>query len=1076
MAAPLTIGLFGPMRVLVGDQPLPAVRSRKALWLLALLTLRHGRPVAREWLASTLWPDTDLSVAFTNLRPVMWELRRALGDQAFRLRSPDRVTVILDIEGAEVDLAAFDAAIRQGSPEAFERALALYRGPLLEGCPEEWTPQERNAREQDCVHALQTLGDSAFAAGEFGRAVEYYQRLITFDPWRDAPRRGLMNALAKSGDVNAALQTYRNFANTLRSEAGLSPDEQTTALYTRLRAQTRQRHADSAPAKSPPEATEATVSGYLPHALTTLFGREDERLEVAGLLRQRRLVTLLGPGGIGKTRLATSLAKETVGEYPGGVWLISLEELNDERLVAGQIAATLGIREEAETDPLKSLVQRLRRTSLLLVLDNCEHLLPGVVAVCAHLLRECGELRILATSRETLGIMGEKVYLVPPLAVPDPTGLPQGTATRLRVLQSYEGVQLFMDRAQAVNATFELTSDNAAVIAQICARLEGVPLAIEFAAARMKAMTAEQVAERLHDHLRLLNTGNRSAASRQQTLRATLDWSYALLGLQERILLRRASIFAGGWTLEAAEQVASQDGIDAVEIAEIQSALADKSMIRFDEPTGRFHLLETVRQYAAEKLAESEEAAAVAMRHREWALRLVLSAEAAMKGPEQGRWLDRLESERSNLRAALASCDADPRIGLLLAGSLWRFWYIRGPHSEGSEQLELALSRRCEDEAAQAKAWYGRGCLAYSRTDQPLARRCIYAALELQRRLGNRLGVAEALNVLGNIEASQSDNEAARYHYEASLEIRRELGHKPDIALGLYNLGAFMHPTCEYAASQRYLNESLSIYREVGDDCGSAWCLVVLGWVSERLGDYESAQAQAEDSHRLFSAMGDKRGTAWTNFLLARIECWRGSPERAVEWGQRSLELFTEVGDHNGMGNARMIFAFRDLENGDFESAKTWMDKAIIGFDNSGARYGKAWATSELAGVVFLQGDAIRARKLREEALEVRSEIGDRVGAAESLDGLATFACAAREYERAASLSGAAFALRSSAQAVLPPRREGHRDETLTLLRCALGESSFAHHYHKGLGMSIEEAVAFAKSETASITGQTAVL
>lgn len=1068
MAAPLTIGLFGPMRVLVGDQPLPPVRSRKALWLLALLTLRHGRPVAREWLASTLWPDTDLSVAFTNLRPVIWELRRALGDQAYRLQSPDRVTVILDLEGADVDLAAFDTAIRQGDPEAFERALSLYRGPLLEGCPEEWTPQERGAREQDCIHALQNLAEGAEAEGDHARAIDYYQRLISFDPWRDAPRRGVMTALAKSGDVNAALQVYRSFANTLRSEANLTPDEQTTALYTRLRAQSRSRNVSQPTPVKTSEPAEAKISGYLPHALTSLFGRDDERMEVSILLRQRRLVTLLGPGGIGKTRLAMSIAKETAGEYSGGVWLVSLENLSEGSLVPGQVAAVLGIREEAASDVMKSIIQRLRRESLLLVLDNCEHLLDAVIPFCARLLGECGDVRILATSRESLGIMGERIYPVPALAVPDPTGLPQGQATRLRVLQSYEGVQLFVDRAQAVSAAFVLTGENAGSIAQICARLEGVPLAIELAAARVKAMTVDQIAERLDDHLRLLSGGNRSAAGRQQTLRATLDWSFALLSSQERTLLQRLSVFAGGWTLEAAEWVASGEGIDKSEVAELQSALTGKSIVGFDERTARFHLLETVRQYAAEKLAAAGETEVAMARHREWALGLAQQAEASFKGPQQGQWLDRLDSERPNLRSALATCDADPRVGLLLAGTLWRFWYIRGPHSEGSEQLQLVLERPCEDEVALAKAWYGRGCLAYSRTDQPLARRCILEALGLQRRLGNPLGVAEALNVLGNIEASLSNNSLARSYYEASLEIRRELGHKPDLALILYNLGAFMMPNCDYEAAHYYLKESLRLYEELGDECGSAWCLVVLGWVCEYQGEYGIARGYAEDSHRRFSALADKRGTGWTHYLLARLETIADRYDQALEYAQQSLTLFIEVGDHNGVGNAWMAFASVEHEQGNLDRARQFIEKAQGEFSKAESSFGTSRAMYELGLVVYRQGDASWAQKLLTESLEIREAIGDLGGIAECLDTFAFFAADQGKDERAARLLGAAQTVRDSFGEVPSPQRRRDRARVLACVQNALGRGAFERFYALGATTPTAEAVDFALEQVST--------
>lgn len=1073
MAAPLTIGLFGPMRVLLGNQPLPPVRSRKALWLLALLTLRHGRPVAREWLASTLWPDTDLSIAFTNLRPVIWELRRALGDQAYRIQSPDRVTVILDLEDADVDLAAFDTAIRQGGTEGFERAVALYRGPLLEGCPEEWAPQERGAREQDCVQALQTLADDALAAAEHARAIDFYQRLITFDPWRDAARRGLMTALSQSGDINAALQTYRSYAHTLRSEANLTPDEQTTALYTRLRLQSRTRNV-SQPAATP-ESAESKVCGYLPHALTPLFGREDERLEVAALLRQHRLITLIGPGGIGKTRLANAIAKDTAGAYAGGVWLVSLENLSDGALVARQVAAALEIRDEGEADPVKSLIQKLRERNLLLVLDNCEHLLESVIPFCTRLLGECGELRILATSREALGILGERGYSVNALAVPDPTWLPEGGATRLKVLQGYEGVQLFLDRAQAVAPEFALTQANSNSVAQICARLEGLPLALELAAARVKSMTVEQIAERLDDHLRLLTHGNRGASERQQTLRATLDWSYALLSPLERTLLERLTVFAGGWTLEAAEAVASGDGIAAETIAELHGALTAKSVVAFDKHRGRFHLLETVRQYAAEKLSESGAAEAIAARHREWALSLAQTAETAYRGPQQGVWLNNLETERANLRVALASCDADPRIGLLLAGSLWRFWYIRGPHAEGADQLQRALERPCENEAALAKAWYGRGCLAYTRTDHSLAHACISRALELHRGLGDPLGIAEAYNVLGNIAASTSKNAAAREYYKASLEVRRELGNPADLALILYNLGAFVQSLSEYAKARAYIDESLRLYQTLGDECGSAWCYVVLAWINERGGDYAQGLAYGDESFRRFTTFADKRGMGWSHLIFARLGLARGEGESATHHAERSHALFTEVGDRNGQGYALMVTGIHARLQGNFLLARQTFERASKEFDAGGASFGTAWAMFELGLVRNRQGETVLAQASIVEAIEIREAIGDLSGVADCLEGFAELALGQLAYERSGRLLGAAQAIRAAIHSVAIPYRQAHALEILSQVRTALGHANANRFVAEGARMEASRAVDYALGRELPGTADTPV-
>ena len=342
------------------------------------------------------------------------------------------------------------------------------------------------------------------------------------------------------------------------------------------------------------------------------------------------------------------------------MWLVALEALSEGRLVVQQIASVLGLKEEAGRTPLHSVTQHLRTKRLLLVLDNCEHLLQASAQVASHLLQECAEVRILATSREPLGITGETAWSVPVLSVPDTERLPQGRATLLRVVMSYESVQLFVERAQARQKSFVLNDRNARAVAQVCRQLDGIPLAIELAAARVKAITVEQIVSHLDNHLGLLTVGNRTAQSRQQTLRATLDWSYALLSEPERSLLKRLSVFADGWVLEAAEQVCVGEDIEEGHVLNLLTSLVDKSLVLFEEREpagGRYRLLEMVRQYAAEGLLSSGEATLVKTRHRDWFVALAEEVEPHLKGAEQGDWLRRLEWEYDNLRAALAVRD-----------------------------------------------------------------------------------------------------------------------------------------------------------------------------------------------------------------------------------------------------------------------------------------------------------------------------------------------------------------------------------------------------------------------------------
>jgi predicted ATPase/DNA-binding SARP family transcriptional activator len=1022
----LAITLFGPLQVRVHGLPMPAMRSRKVLWLLALLTLRHDRPVQREWLAGTLWPDMDQSQAFANLRPVLSDLRRALAEQSTRLQSPDRLTLLLDLTDADVDLLTFDAAIQSGKLPDLERAIALYQGSLLEDCHEEWIPQERAVREQNCLAALLKLGEAAQVAGDYEKAVGHYQHAASLDPWSDTARRGWMEALATGGDSNAAMQVYRKYLDILRSDPSAAPDEKTSALYQRLRAEARKRaSAPSIVVREP--APVPVVTGYLPHPLTDLVGQEDERLEVATRLRKSRLLTLTGLGGIGKTRMAIAVAEEVVGEYADGVWLVALEALSDGSLVVAQIASVLGLKEGSGQTLLQIVTNHLRAKRLLLVLDNCEHLLSGSAPVVEHLLRECVGVRILATSRTALGITGETVWAVPALTAPDPQHLPQARPTLLRVLMSYESVQLFVERAQAVQKGFALSGSNARMVAQTCQQLEGIPLAIELAAARVRAMSMEQIASRLDDYLGLLTGGSRTAQSRQQTLRATLDWSYALLSEAERSLLKRLSVFAGGCILEAAEQVCAGEGIGETQVLDLLSSLVDKSLVLFEEresAEGRYRLLEMVRQYAAEGLQASGEAELVRLRHRAWYLTFAEQAELALITEEQKVWLTRLESEHGNLRAALdwslkeeeggRGGEAQPYspIPLLICGALLPFWSTRGYLTEGRAWCERALQTRGAQKrtAARAHGLIGAGMLATIQGHYAAGRAYFEECLEILRELGNQMGIAASLNCLGNVATDQGDYAAARAYYAESLTLYREIGDRQCVAICLNNLGEQESIRGDYIAARAYYEESLEIRRELGDRLGIASTLNNLGTLASHRSDYAAALTYLEESLEIRREIGDRPGIAATLFNLGGQERIRGDNVAARACYAESLAIWREIGYRPGM------IAFLE-----------------------------AFAT-----LIAVETAAITASAGTAELLK------------ETDDGM----------QRAARLWGAAHTLREQIGAPLPPNAQEEYRRDMATACTVVGDKAFAVAWEEGQAMTLEQAVAYAlkPEETSSKT------
>jgi len=941
---PLTITLFGPMQVQVEGSPLPRLRSRNGLWLLALLTLRGGRPMERVWLAGVLWPDIDRAPAAARLRVALSDLRRALGSQADRLQPSGRHALSLNLDGAVVDVGEFDAAISAGESVTLERAVTLYTGPLLEGCAEEWVEQDRGAREQDFLQALQTLAGVALASGDVETAADYYRRAVSLDPWREAAQRGLMQALSQTGDANAAIGVYQTFVRLLRKDdPKAAPEEATTVLYARLRTDARRRA--SAPAAPPAEkAVAPAVTGYLPHSLTDLVGRKEESEEIGELLNRSRLVTLTGPGGIGKTRLAVAVATEAVSHYSDGAWFVSLEALSDGKQIAPQIAGVLGLREEAGRTPQDGLTDHLREKRLLLVLDNCEHLLGAGAKIAQHLLGECHRVCILATSREALGIPEELAWAVPALAIPEPASLPAGAATLVRVLAGYDGVQLFMERAQTAQKDFRLTGDNAPALAQVCARLEGIPLALELAAARVRAMTLPQMAARLDDSLGLLTGGSRIAQSRQQTLRATLDWSYGLLTDHEQTLMGRLSIFSGGWDVEAAKGVCVGDGIEKDQIPAMLTSLTEKSLLVLEgsDSAGRYRMLEMVQQYAAERLQAIGMAELMRTRHLDWFADLAVAAYDGMRGPKQVYWTNRAEKEHGNFRSILAWNDAGSGEACLqIAGSLWWFWYIRGYLSEGKQLLEDVLRRK--------------------ETQEPSRRRAV------------------ALNGLGTLCAVIGDFDAAQSHFEECLRIFQTLGDTGAIASALGNLGNVAIAQGEYELARDRYTESLEITREIGQPQRTAASLGNLGYVALALGDHPVSRTMNTEALGIFRSLQDKQGIARTLDGLGDAAHHQGDDAEAQAFYEEALTLFRELQEPRGICDAVSSLGDIALQRGHFDNAAALYGESLNMRRDTGLKEGIENSLREFAGLLLLQGEPRKATRLWATAEAMRDAAGTKL-------------------------------------------------------------------------------------------------
>jgi predicted ATPase/Tfp pilus assembly protein PilF len=850
------------------------------------------------------------------------------------------------------------------------------------------------------------------------------------------------------------------------------------------------------------EERPADVAHNLPVELTSFVGREREIAAVRSLLapvtgresrvmeagqsdvrretRDAQLVTLTGGGGCGKTRLAVRVATDLLTEFPDGVWFVGLETLDGPSLVAQSVAAVLGLREEAGRPLLQTLTDYLRPKTLLLLLDNCEHVVEACAQMASALARACPQLRILATSREALGVGGERVFHVPSLAVPDPrewlktdgpwlmADPPTHSASTIdhqpsthghgpADLLQYEAVQLFVDRCRSVSRTFELSPQNAAAVAQVCHRLDGIPLALELAAARVRLLTVEQIDTRLDDRFRLLTGGSRAALPRQQTLRATIDWSHDLLSEPERILLRRLAVFAGGWTLEAAETVCGavdscqltvvSEGtnssalstvncqLSSDDVLDLLGNLVDKSLVVVDESGAavRYRLSDTLREYGLERLQEAGEATPLRRAHLGWYLDMAEQAEGELAGTGQGEWLEHLEVEHDNLRAALGRAAelGEAGAGLRLGGALWRFWEIRGYPTEGRQRLEALLAALDnpqgeathgllsspddrERAAARAKLLNGAGNLAHLQGDFTAARTSHEESLAIRRELDDPSGVATSLNNLGFVALDQGEYEAARALFQECLARFRELEDPSGTAAALGNLAILAQYRGEYADARALEEEALGMRRKVGDRIGVAASLNNLGLIAHELADAERAKKYFQESLALQHELGNKQGIALAFGNMGYVAECQGDFASARAFYEQCLALLRELGDRQSVAHCLSNLGYVAACVEEYATARTLQEESLAVHRELSDKRGAALCLVRLAHAERAQGDTASAAARCRESLALAWELQDKVCLTMGLEELAGLAATQHDAWRAAALFGAAKALREA--------------------------------------------------------------
>lgn len=691
------------------------------------------------------------------------------------------------------------------------------------------------------------------------------------------------------------------------------------------------------PADFPPLKSLEVSPNNLPVQLTSFIGRRQEIGEVQQLLSEWRLVTLTGPGGSGKTRLALQVAAETLENFRAGVFFVPLAPITDPRLVASTIAQALGLAETTGRSIVDSLKDYLQSKSLLLLLDNFEQVILAAPLV-AELLVACRQLKILVTSREGLRVSGERVYSVPPLALPNPAQLPS-----LASLLQNAAVELFVQRAQVVKPNFTITNDTAPAVAEICYRLDGLPLAIELAAARIKLLPPRAMLARLADRLEFLTGGARDSPARQQTLRNAIAWSYDLLGENEQGLFRRLSVFVGGCTLEAVESVAG-DNPARVSFLDQLGSLLDKSLLRQVEATNgepRFVMLEMLREFGAEKLEASGEQKALRYRHANYFLALAEQAEASLEGAQQVQWMDRMEQEHDNLRAALEwseTAEGTRQMCWRLAATLGLFWEVRGHYSEGRQRLSAILSTETAQArtAARAQLLARAAELAYRQSDYPATLSLAGESLAICREVGDQQGIASALIKLGNAATEEGD----------------------------------------YATASGFLEEALTIWRELGDKHGTARALISLGWAALRPGDYQLAHARLEAALVLSREVGDTRSIGFELSGLGEVALRQGDYVRATRLVEDSLELRRQLSNKWGVGVSLGTLGWVAMREGDWMRAVARLGESLEVRREIGDMGGSAWCLERLAEVALARERPEKAVRLFGAAAALRASIG----------------------------------------------------------------------------------------------------
>jgi predicted ATPase/DNA-binding SARP family transcriptional activator len=920
--------VLGPLEVVSGGTQLNLGSPRQRT-LLALLLASGNRVVRVDALLEEIWRSEPPEGAMHSLHTYVSNLRRLLGAERIEYRSPGGY--VIHVESHELDSVRLAEAVAEGhgllerDPEVASRVLAgalgLWRGRPFLGLEEDvpTLSAEAHRLEELRVSALEDRTDAELRLGKDGQLVSELASIVVEHPLRERPRAQLMLALYRSGRQAEALRVYRQFQTSIAEELGLDPSPELQRLEERILVRDPELEAIGA---SPPN--------NLPALITEFIGREEELEAVEGLLAGHRLATITGPGGIGKTRLAAEFARRSLPHYPDGVWLVDLAAVTEPSIVNHVVAGVLGAREQPGVPVTKLLASFVRPRKLLLVLDNCEHLVQGCAEVVDLVLRAGPRVAVLVTSREPLSITGEIRWQVPSMRFPDSAGPEEADS-----IAGYEAVRLFVERARSVRPDFELGPHNSAAVEEICRRLDGIPLAIELAAAKAAVLPPDGIVGWLDDRFALLRGADRVARPMHRTLRETIDWSYDLLPELERDCFRRLAVFVGGFTLEAAATVAGLASIDRAEALRIFEHLVDASMIEAQGSAAgewRFRLLETLREYAAVRLDESGERHDVEARHSAYYRSVARAAENALLTPERRRWMDRLARDMENFRVALdwSLAHEGSERSLESARAFTEVLINCGALTEAHRWTERLLVEGCSAPAwLRGRTLVAAGLVGLYQGDYPRAAERFDDAVGLFREAGDRRALAEALGRRGQVAVLAGDPEGA-------------------------------------AAS---VNESAALWEELGERWGRAWPLEVAALQAVLWGDWGAGtRRMLEESLGLFRELDDKTGQSVVCCLMSVLRGRCGDPQGALDLAEKMVTLTWQTGEAVTYPLALCTLALAilspELAVRDLHRAEALAGRAIRVASEAGDVHDVGLAMAPLAWVAGERGELARAAKL----------------------------------------------------------------------------------------------------------------